>query len=430
MLAASLVTRRVLESRQVRRSLRAGRPGERSGTGSALSGGARVVAVVPMYEETALAEDTVRFWRRALRAKTVDAVVLVTTAKETASGRASTHTLLREVLAAGEEDHEDLVLLHCQEVCPYRAAQLDMAVAWARDRFASADEANELWIGVYNADSRPHLDTFDELRSAIGADPGVRVFQQLVDYVVPDREGAGAVAAGNSVLQTWWTLSHYVARNERGRRGNSLWSRTSPFSTFGHGEFIRADFLQMIGGFPRYAYADGLLLGWVARLAREPIGLLVNRDVAEVPRTGRDLVLQQTAWLRGLLNFGVTVEWCREQNLLRLPASEVRLLKARHLAIPVAWGLSTAAVATGIVAEVHRVIHKRSSAADLAAMAALAAYPVIPGLVATTQQQRALGRGRRAAGVLASWPMEGLAFWPALYGHLRHGQQAPAKTPR
>jgi len=383
-----------------------------------------------MFQETALAEDTVRFWRRALQAKSVDAVVLVTTAKEAAPDGASTHAVLREILAANGEHREDLVLLHCQEVCPYRAAQLDLAVAWARDRFTAAAEGNDLWIGVYNADSRPHLDTFDELRAAIGAAVQVRVFQQLVDYVVPDRDGAGTVAAGNSVLQTWWTLSHYVARNERGRPGDSLWSRTSPFSTFGHGEFIRADFLGMIGGFPRYAYADGLLLGWVARLAGEPIGLLVNRDVAEVPRTGRDLVLQQTAWLRGLLNFGVTVEWCREQGLLRLPASEVRLLRARHLAIPVAWGLSTAAVAAGIVAEVHRVIRDRSSAADLAAMAALAAYPVVPGLVATTQQQRAMGLGRRVGVVLASWPVEGLAFWPALYGHLRHGQQAPAKTPR
>jgi hypothetical protein len=423
------MTRRLLESRQVRRSLRAGWHEAHSESVAALSG-ARVVCVVPLYEETALAEETVRFWRHALQVKGVDAVVLVTTDKESAPGGTTTQALLREILSAGGEDHEDLVLLHCEEICPYRAAQLDMAVAWARDRFASAVEAEELWIGVYNADSRPHLDTFDELRSAIGVDPRVRVFQQLVDYVVPDREGTGAVAAGNAALQTWWTLSHYVARNERGRDGDSLWSRTSPFSTFGHGEFIRADFLQMIGGFPRYAYADGLLLGWVARLAGEPIGLLVNRDVAEVPRTGRDLILQQTAWLRGLLNFGVTVEWCREQGLLRLPASEVRVLRARHLAIPVAWGLSTATVAAGIVAEVHRVIRKRSSAADLAAMAALASYPVIPGLVATTQQQRAMGRGRRAVGVLASWPMEGLAFWPALYGHLRHGQQAPAKTPR
>jgi hypothetical protein len=398
-----------------------------AGTGADV---ARVVCVVPMFQETGLAEDTVRFWRQLVRDKAVDAVVLVTTVKESDQAGPTTHALLEEALAAEGAQVDSLVLVQCQEVCPYRAAQLDLAVEWVRERFTAAAETESLWIGVYNADSRPQLETFAELRKEIAAVPDVRLFQQLVDYVVPDREGSGMVAAGNAVLQTWWTLSHYVSRNTQGLSGDTVWSRTSPYSTFGHGEFIRSDFLDFIGGFPRCAYADGLLLGWVARLAGEPIGLLMSRDIAEVPRTARDLVLQQTAWLRGLLNFGITVEWCRTQGLLNLSEREVRLLRARHLAIPVAWGLSTAAVAAGIAAESHRVIRGRSSAADIATVAALAAYPVLPGLAATTRQQRAMGLGRRVAGVLASWPVEGLAFWPALHGHLRHGQQAPAKTPR
>lgn len=383
-----------------------------------------------MFQETDLAEDTVRYWRRLVLDKTVDAVALVTTVKESDQAGPTTHALLEEAIAADGGGADSLVLLHCQEVCPYRAAQLDLAVEWARDRFTTAAETEALWIGVYNADSRPQPETFEELRTQIARAPDVRLFQQLVDYVVPNREGSGSVASGNSVLQTWWTLSHYVSRNTQGLSGDTMWSRTSPYSTFGHGEFIRSDFLEFIGGFPCYAYADGLLLGWVARLAGEPIGLLMSRDIAEVPRTAHDLVLQQTAWLRGLLNFGITVEWCRSQGLLNLSDQEVRLLRARHLAIPVAWGLSTAAVAAGIAAETHRVIRGRSSAPGLATVAALAAYPALPGLVATTRQQRAMGLGRRVAGVLASWPVEGLAFWPALHGHLRHGRQAPAKTPR
>ncbi|MFF5781849.1 hypothetical protein ACFY7Y_33655 [Streptomyces virginiae] len=427
-LATALVARRALEWRQVRRSRAL------QALPVALSAGrddaARMVCVVPMFQETDLAEDTVRFWRRLVLDKTVDAVVLVTTVKESDQTGPTTHALLEEALTADAGGPDSLVLLHCQEVCPYRAAQLDLAVEWARERFTAAAETESLWIGVYNADSRPQPETFAELRQQIAAAPDVRLFQQLVDYVVPDREGSGKVAAGNAVLQTWWTLSHYVSRNTQGLSGDTVWSRTSPYSTFGHGEFIRSDFLQFIGGFPRYAYADGLLLGWVARLAGEPIGLLMSRDIAEVPRTARDLVLQQTAWLRGLLNFSITVDWCRTQGLLNLSEWEVRLLRARHLAIPVAWGLSTAAVTAGIAAESHRVIRRRSSAAGIATVAALAAYPVLPGLVATTRQQRDMGLGRRVAGVLASWPVEGLAFWPALHGHLRHGQQAPAKTPR
>jgi hypothetical protein len=232
------------------------------------------------------------------------------------------------------------------------------------------------------------------------------------------------------VLQTWWTLSHYVARNRRGRAGDSVWSRTAPYSTFGHGEFIRSDFLAHIGGFPDFAYADGLLLGWIGRLAGEPIGLLSSRDIAEVPRTAADLVTQQTAWMRGLLNFGVTVEWCRNNGILRLPESELRLLRVQHLAIPIAWGLSTLTVAAAAATTARRISKGENGAYDLGVVGGLVAYPIFPALLPSTEVQRELGLGRRVGGVLLSWPVEGLAFWPALRSHRQGSQQAPAKTPR
>jgi hypothetical protein len=105
-------------------------------------------------------------------------------------------------------------------------------------------------------------------------------------------------------------------------------------------------------------------------------------------------------------------------------------LRAQHLAIPVAWGLSTPAVGVAIGVCVRRVIRGRTPAYDLGVLAALAAYPVIPALVPTAEHHRTIGTRRRAVGALASWPVEGLAFWPALRSRLGHDQQAPAKTPR
>ncbi len=212
--------------------------------------------------------------------------------------------------------------------------------------------------------------------------------------------------------------------------GNTAWSRTAPYSTFGHGEFIRLDLLDHIGGFPDFAYADGLLLGWICRLAGEPIGLLASLDVAEVPCSARDLLTQQTAWMTGLLNFGATTRWCRQRDVLRLSSWELRLLRAQHLAIPLAWGLSTVAVTSGIVSAAWRVQRGGSAARGLALVAGLVAYPVIPALAPVTEQRVGASPGGRALGTLASWPVEGLAFWPALLGRLRRSKQAPAKTPR
>ncbi|MFG1928805.1 hypothetical protein [Cryptosporangium sp. NPDC048952] len=380
--------------------------------------------------EQDLAADTVRFWHGIAQLEVVDRIFLVTTAKESAdAGQLATRDLVGAELAQLGQIPDRFEVLHCEQPAQYRAAQLNMAVEHARERLTPAS-ADSVWVGVYNADSRPDPRTFTELRQRTTAEPDTRLFQQLVDYIVPSRGPTGLVAIGNAQLQTWWTRSHYAARNARGHSGRTVWSRTSPYSTFGHGEFARLDFLDHIGGFPDFAYADGLLLGWICRLAAEPIGLLASRDVAEVPRSAADLVLQQTAWLRGLLNFDATAEWCRQQGILRLPDGEVRLLHAQHLAIPVGWGLSTLAVATALTSAACRMRRGRTAAYHLAVVTALAAYPMIPALVPFREHPYGIAAGRRVLGACASWSIEGLAFWPALRSHLARDQQAPAKTPR
>ncbi|GAA0480171.1 hypothetical protein Aca07nite_87860 [Actinoplanes capillaceus] len=386
----------------------------------------RIVCVVPLYLEQQLAADTVRFWHHLVLQTRVDQVVFVTTAKEHAEDATLTRDLvLAELAALGHP--ERLTHVHCAEVTRYRASQLNLAVAQSQ---TDGQPPAGTWIAVYNADSRPAESTFAELAQRIGAEPGTRVFQQLGDYVVPERPGTGIVAVGNAVLQTWWTRSHYFARNRRGSRTTSWRAATSPYSTFGHGEFIRGDFLADIKGFPDFAYADGLLLGWICRLRGEPIGLLASRDHAEAPRTARDLITQQTAWIRGMLNFGATVAWCRQNGHLRLAPHEVAGLRLAHGGITVTWGLSTAGLLAGIAVTLAGAASRGPTRADLTRLTVLLIHPLLPALMPNISGPTTRGPGRRLAGVAAAWPIEGLALWPALADHLRRRQQAPAKTPR
>jgi hypothetical protein len=400
-----------------------------AGHDGSADGELQVVCVVPMYLEQDIAADAVRFWHQLARRARVDQVVFVTTAKERSARQSTSDIVAAELDALGYPGR--LSHLHCDEVSRFRAAQLNLAVRRTRYGDGTAGSpASNTWIAVYNADSRPDGTTFAELAQQARAEPGTRVFQQLVDYVVPRRPGTGPTAAGNAVLQTWWTRSHYFARNARGGRDRSWRAAATPYSTFGHGEFVRLDFLDDIGGFPDFAYADGLLLGWICRLRAEPIGLLASRDYAEVPRTAGDLVTQQTAWMRGLLNFGATVGWCRRHGHLRLSGRELAALRCAHGAIPVAWGLSTLAVAAGVTAVAVSVAAHGPVRGDMARLAGLLAYPVAPALALAGTGTRPAALPARCAGAAVSWPIEGVAFWPALADHVRRTQQAPAKTPR
>lgn len=423
--AAALLLRRLVEHCCLRRSGRwisAREAAVQRKRGDIL--GCLVICIVPMYQELEIVSDAVRYWHWLLGEAEVSEVLLVTTAKED-DLPSSTRSGVAEALALLTPDPR-LRLLHCPVVHGFRAAQLNFALEDVRMRHGlQATDTARVWVGVYNADSRPEVGTFRELRHVVTV-PGPRLYQQMVDYVVPARPGVSWVATGNATLQTWWTWSHYWARSVRGNRSPGRWSATSPFSTFGHGEFARLDFLDEIGGFPDFAYADGLLLGWMARLMGEHIGLLASRDRAEVPRRPSDLLVQQRAWMRGLLSFGATVRWARKAGRLRLTQAEVLALSLEHGAIPLSWGLSTPAVACALLLLASRA-RPRPTSRDLATLVGLLLYPALPGLLT---DEPAGGRLLLMAATCASWAIEGLAFWPGLFSHLANRQAAPEKTPR
>lgn len=428
-LVAALLLRRVAEAAEVAACARFTRR-RRLRHDVAVSRGRapRIVCVVPLFQEGEIAADTVRFWEALTKEPAVGLVVFVSTVKEQPRHGPSTHDLVAAELAKLGSP-ADIRLIRCEEEHRFRAVQLNAAVDVVRADMAAGRGPLDTWIGVYNADSRPAAETFDELVSQSATQPSVRVFQQLVEYLVPDRAGSGRTAAGNAALQTWWTRSHYYARSTAGRRKNWL-SAAVPYSTFGHGEFFRLDFLDDIGGFPDFAYADGLLVGWICRLRNEPIGLLASLDYAEVPRTGHDLTTQQFAWMRGLLNFGQAVAWARRSGQLALSPGQLAALRAAHLSIPVSWGLSTPVLAGLAVAIGLRTVTRGPQLGDVGRLAAVLAYPAIPAVALSGGSAGQPDMLRRIAGCATSWPREGLAFWAALAMHLRGSQQAPAKTPR
>ena len=384
----------------------------------------RIVCIVPLYNEQDIAAATVRYWHELTLKAIISQVFFVSTVKEEPADGSTTHELVAQTLAE-LGDPKSLRLLHWDRPHRYRAVQLNTAVDHLRCDAPTADT----WVGVYNADSRPDPGTFAELAAKACTDPHTRVYQQLAEYVVPDRGRATLTAAGNAALQTWWTRAHYYARNTAGRRRSWL-AAAVPYSTFGHGEFFRLEFLEDIGGFPDFAYADGLLTGWICRLRGEPIGLLASLDRAEVPRTGADLTTQQYAWMRGLLNFGQSVTWARNTGQVAISPGQLTALRLAHQVIPVAWGMSTPVLAGLTAAVVTRSLVRGPRLADTVRLAAILAYPVIPAAVMSATDRSRCGILTRVGGSAVSWPREGLAFWPALIRHLRRDQQAPAKTPR
>lgn len=385
--------------------------------------------VVPLYREQELVASTVEFWRERCASDPELHVALVTTEKE-GSEAGTTAALTRAAVEAAAVDR--LRHMHVREVHPYRAVQLNAAVDAVRA--ATIGAPAPAWIGVYNADSRPCASTFDELRFAIAAEPELRAYQQLAQYTVPELRPASRMMESFAALQTWWTYTSWAARVRRGQSGTRGWA--APFSTFGHGEFVRLDALDAIGGFPDFAYADGLLLGWMLLFAGYRVEMLASPDFAEVPRDPAELVRQHRAWIRGLLNVRAAA---RRASRRADAAASPRAVVAGQLGIVAGWGLRPFA-ALGMAAwGVERLSRADARASGGAALGALVLYCAVPQL-ASALYRRSPGhdvsrlrplpmRLRQLLGAPATLLLDGLGAGPALWDALT-SDQPPPKTRR
>lgn len=390
----------------------------------------KIHLIVPLYQEQALVPEIVGFWRARCVEDPSLHVQLVTTEKE-GSAEGSTAALLRRSLT--HTSGSDVQHLHVEEVHHFRAVQLNAAVDAVRRSTSCAADAT--WIGIYNADSQPSASTFAELRATISNCPRTRAYQQLAQYVVPQSRPASMLMESFAALQTWWTYTTYFARNTRTCSTVGWWARTSPLSTFGHGEFFRLDLLDEIGGFPDFAYADGLLVGWLVRFNGDGIGLLASPDFAEVPRRVRLIVGQHRAWIRGLLNIRAAAR--NAPNPGGLSRAERRVLVATHLGIPIAWGLRPLLAALGTVWGIGQTI--RGSRHDgMLVLGALAFFALVPQLVspalscqyASQRFPRRRWRPRQILGAPSTLFVDGLGFWLAAREAVSNDRPAPPKTPR
>lgn len=388
-----------------------------------------VHVVVPLYQEQELVASTVQFWHERCVADPDLHVALVTTEKE-GSEACTTAALTR---AAVEEAAIDrLRHMHVREVHPYRAVQLNAAVEAVRA--ATIEAPTPAWIGVYNADSRPCASTFDELRFAITAEPELRAYQQLAQYTVSEVRPASRLMESFAALQTWWTYTSWTSRVRRGRSAARWWA--APFSTFGHGEFVRLDALDEIGGFPDFAYADGLLLGWMLLFAGYRVEMLASPDFAEVPRDPAELVRQHRAWIRGLLNVRAAA---RRASRCADAAAVPRTVVAGQLGIVAGWGLRPFATLGMAVWGVGRLSHANTRASGGAVLGALVIYCAVPQLASTlyrrgpghdVSQLRPLPvRLRQLFGAPVTLLLDGLGAGPALWDALT-SDQPPPKTRR
>jgi len=184
-----------------------------------------------------------------------------------------------------------------------RSFQLNTAL---KEIFNLFKNKKDVFVGVYDADSRPEKDTllyvdFKKSKENIA-------FQQTINYLLNSKKISkfknNFLLLGNAYYQTMWNyiaeINQFLKNNSRFEKGkNSLF----PPYCMGHGEFFNLDLLKKIKGFPNNGPADGIQIGFVLALKKVKIIPIPLDDSCESPEKLSVLFKQHTFWFCGNLNF-------------------------------------------------------------------------------------------------------------------------------
>lgn len=264
--------------------------------------------------------------------------------------------LTSEVLAGEVRDwnqrlgRELFVVTQDGELRGNRATQVNWAVAgWLSERSA---DAQGIFLGFFDADSRPARSTLDEVAGA--ATRGAVAMQQPTLYLKDlwrlPAGLEGAVMVFDALMQTVWSLGFEVPNWRtawaRVARQSHAFLRRSSYGT-GHGTWIRSDVWTQLGGLRADVPASGMYLGYELSARNLAFYPLASPDCAEVPIYVRQLVAQHKYWFAGGMQVFRLLDRSEVPGLAR---STAWAIGAREALVQVRWLLGPFSVIAALIA--------------------------------------------------------------------------------
>lgn len=194
-----------------------------------------------------------------------------------------------------------------------RATQMNEAM----DEFLK-EHPNIDIVAVFDADSRPDINTFEEVAFRHKKDRDC-IFQQPENYLVSANElsksKCSRLAVANALYQHQWTIINEIPMFLRHYKNNNSFLYMN-----GHGMFFPLHKYLSIR-FPEYEVADGIHVGyrvWVMRYKLTPLAL---RGYTVAPNKVSKLPQQHKRWYGGAIRLGSAIKWGKKIGAKPKPLS-------------------------------------------------------------------------------------------------------------
>ncbi|WES68341.1 glycosyltransferase family 2 protein [Superficieibacter sp. HKU1] len=256
----------------------------------------RHIILIPALREQERIIPTIEYFLDIIPSGMDISITICTTDKEITDNQHRYTT--QEVVEKFIIDHPGIPVFVCNypDINGSMAHQLNYTIK----KYAEAGRLDKKdYISIYNADSRPHKDTFTWVLSQLNGSNEKYVFQQSAVFLRNYSGLSDLSAKAVALYQSCWTLTHEIPRLRRQAEKNSMLSKLSNVHCVGHGLFIRFDILHKMGLFPVETLTEDTYLGYKLRCAGIVIYPVPYIEIGDSPLSMRSALKQKYVWYWG-----------------------------------------------------------------------------------------------------------------------------------
>ena len=250
----------------------------------------KILIIIPCLREQSIIKGTIDYFLNLINDKDNIELIIVTTEKEKyeqilnkQERNKTTFEVVNEYLS--ENNINRVKLFHY----PYKDGIMADQLNYVMEKYKDYD-SERVYFSVYNADSRPNLDTINSVLNIIKNQNYPEIIQQY-SYAFSNLESLSFIMKGFALYQSNFEIKYGLV--------NSLtFSNLLYTYVVGHGLYIRLDVLEKIGGFNNKFWCEDIYMSSIIRNRNIKITPVLNLENMETPKNVSVLIKQNANWFR------------------------------------------------------------------------------------------------------------------------------------
>ena len=249
--------------------------------------------LIPVLAEVGRIEKTVKYFIDTFSKDTDIKIVLITSESEYLYYPKTPNTV--DLSKKLSEQYKNYVI-HCHY--PETNGRMSHRLNWGIKSLGGLMTNNSL-IAIYNADSKPHPETFKWIAFKRSANPDLNIFQQYGDYTKNINSKTNSVLLSAALWQNRWAIGFELfkaIRSLKSHKNNIL----RPLNyLIGHGLIMTKSVYGNSVGFSEIFHNEDAILGLELSFIKEKITPLPYFDTSDTPDTITSLYKQKIHWFFG-----------------------------------------------------------------------------------------------------------------------------------